>query len=85
MVRAISYKSAAFWMIPLQSSNGARWQNSAPKDHNGRRHNQDLRLRLSVRRAVSRSRRSATRSLAELENSLGQLPQLKTVPNQRGN
>jgi hypothetical protein len=30
MDRAISYKSAAYWMIPLQSSNGARWQNRAP-------------------------------------------------------
>src|SRR5260370_41227260 len=30
MDRAISYKSAAYWMIPLQSSNRARWQNRAP-------------------------------------------------------
>jgi hypothetical protein len=80
MVRAISYKSAVFWMIPLQSSNGARWQNSAPKVHNGRRDNQDLRLRLSARRAVSRSRRAAMRSLAQLENSLCQLPQHKNRP-----
>jgi hypothetical protein len=49
----------------------ARWQkNSASKDYNGRRDNQDLRLPLSVRRAVSRSCRAARRSLAELEFTL---------------